>query len=1185
MLMGWRYDRTDWMLVLVFGLLTHWSSVALAHEASIEADTEIKAGSADATKAYVKAADAQNSRQFAEAAERWDAFVNDFAGDPLVTRAQHYLGVCRLQANDLAGAEIAFSKSLKGPVVAGQSAFREETLIDLGWVHFLRGAEGDTTQMQQSGEFFGKYLKEYPQGKWMDEALFYRGEALVFAGDAKAGIELHRRVVEEFPDSPLRVESLFAVGAGLYDLGQGADATKYFDEFIEKHHDDDLLADVAFRRGQLFIDEKKFKSAAHMFGVAASDTDFAARDQALFQRGYCLSASRNYIAAANAYAAVVRNFPDSRLSEQAVLDTGRCFFHASEMEKASEWLNRALELKDTDRMLQARHWLSRVGLVRKQFESASQESLRGLDWIKENAEGTHRMHLPLLLDYAEALEGVPGKQPEALDSFLTLVDRYPKTNVAPRALYRAVRLSVTLKDTERANSLSDRFDKEYGDHTLASEVKKIKAEFALSRGETAAAESQLRELMAEKESAAESNEQTELPTPPQSSTTPTLPAGDANGTDDEDGAAPAAPSLGDPAAKLDSNDNEIDAIDPQASTTAVPNKDWPLPVRPTLTGEANGIESKLRIALKLGHALFLQEKYDECIYELQPAVNTAGHGPEHSEVLQLIGTSQFYLGQYDLAVQSLSKAVMKDPHGKNAPQACIRLAQSLAETDRLNDAKTVLSRVVKDFPLSEMREQCVYQLAELEYSTNNDEAASQRYKQLLSEYPESKYANASAFGVAQVAVRKGDTDQAVKLFARLLDQGIEQDLERRVRVLYASTAQMQGDHAVCLDNLEFLLEGGIAGDDRSDTLLMAAPSHIAQEHRGLARQCLESILTDNPKYPRTDQVLYQLAWLAKREGDTATAARRFATLVATRGNSPLAAEANFHLGEVSFHQDRVKEALPYYAAAAKSATNNELAEKSVHRLAWCYFRNRAYSEAHSVLILQLKKFPQGRTAQVAKFLTAECLFMQSDFAAALPHYAAVADGDGLSAKQEALVYLHGGQAAGKQGRWQEAERWLIQIHMKFKDTEFAPMGYWELSQVLKAQERHDESVMAMRQAAKAGKGETSAQAQFELAKLARSRGGIGLAYREFQVLMYGYGGKLAPPAIKKWQVLAALQAADCAAENAKQAFRSEEEKYVRQAEKCLTFVIEESPGTDAAQTASRRLATLVDQFDVEPMQR
>src|SRR5690349_5428820 len=63
-----------------------------------EKKEEPKAESSDAAKTdFATAAGIQNSGDFKNGAAEWELFLKKHTGDPLAAKAQHYLGVCRVQ--------------------------------------------------------------------------------------------------------------------------------------------------------------------------------------------------------------------------------------------------------------------------------------------------------------------------------------------------------------------------------------------------------------------------------------------------------------------------------------------------------------------------------------------------------------------------------------------------------------------------------------------------------------------------------------------------------------------------------------------------------------------------------------------------------------------------------------------------------------------------------------------------------------------------------------------------------------------------------------------------------------------------------------------------------------------------------------------------------------------------------
>ena len=63
-----------------------------------------------ALRQYRDAVAFQNRAVYDLAADEWQQFLEDFPRDPLVSKARHYLGVCRLQLKQFDEAEKAFAE-------------------------------------------------------------------------------------------------------------------------------------------------------------------------------------------------------------------------------------------------------------------------------------------------------------------------------------------------------------------------------------------------------------------------------------------------------------------------------------------------------------------------------------------------------------------------------------------------------------------------------------------------------------------------------------------------------------------------------------------------------------------------------------------------------------------------------------------------------------------------------------------------------------------------------------------------------------------------------------------------------------------------------------------------------------------------------------------------------------------
>ena len=96
-----------------------------------------------------------------------------------------------------------------------------------------------------------------------------------------------------------------------------------------------------------------------------------------------------------------------------------------------------------------------------------------------------------------------------------------------------------------------------------------------------------------------------------------------------------------------------------------------------------------------------------------------------------------------------------------------------------------------------------------------------------------------------------------------------------------------------------------------------------QKHADAAAT-FQTLLKDDPKYAGADKVLYELAWALKQQGKEKESAEVFARLAAERPDSPLAAEAQYHVGEFAYQSGDLKAAAAACHAAWQRAGQTEL---------------------------------------------------------------------------------------------------------------------------------------------------------------------------------------------------------------------------------------------------------------------
>jgi TolA-binding protein len=261
--------------------------------------------------------------------------------------------------------------------------------------------------------------------------------------------------------------------------------------------------------------------------------------------------------------------------------------------------------------------------------------------------------------------------------------------------------------------------------------------------------------------------------------------------------------------------------------------------------------------------------------------------------------------------------------------------------------------------------------------------------------------------------------------------------------------------------------------------------------------------------------------------------------------------------------------------------NGSVQEKSLYKLGWSFYQQNDLASAESQFRKQLKEFPNGPLAYDGRFMVAECLLAKEDFEGAFKEYNAIRSlldknpkNSSLSDQAQALVYLHGAQAASKLKKWNESELHANSLLSKFSDSKYKPFGLYELAFAKQKQRKSKEAVELYTEVAENYREEIGAHARFMIGEVLFTEGNHAKAISEFQKVMYGYGGTQAPKEIRNWQALAAWEAGRCSEVLISDLKGESRAKAIGVSKKFYEFVVNNHSDHEIAKQAQERLTEL-----------
>ena len=161
----------------------------------------------------------------------------------------------------------------------------------------------------------------------------------------------------------------------------------------------------------------------------------------------------------------------------------------------------------------------------------------------------------------------------------------------------------------------------------------------------------------------------------------------------------------------------------------------------------------------------------------------------------------------------------------------------------------------------------------------------------------------------------------------------------------AAARQQLKDYAGASEDVEAFLKSDPKPAGRSDASYVLGLAQEGLKKFAEAAATFNSLLDGDPNYASADKVLYELAWSRKSTESEQPAADAFARLAREHGDSPLAAESWFNVGEFAYHNKKdFKAAAEAYSAALAKAGKGELGEKVAHKLGWADFQAHEYAK-------------------------------------------------------------------------------------------------------------------------------------------------------------------------------------------------------------------------------------------------
>jgi TolA-binding protein len=262
----------------------------------------------------------------AAAAKRLTDALACFPKSALLPEMTYDRAVALLRVNDLDAA------------TAGLQEFRSrhpEHPLAPEALRLLASAEHQRGAFAVSKAHCLRFLAEYPRHDAVAELAFLSAENDFLAGDTENAARGFEHYVQAHPRDPQALKAKFRLGLSLYRLEQFDEAAQWLSEVVDAARGDALLRPALLALGDIHFHRGEWKQAETLLSVYADFPDEPSADDAMLKLALARQRQERLDDALNAYARLLKQFPQSAHRVQASFERGQCLVALKRLDEAA----------------------------------------------------------------------------------------------------------------------------------------------------------------------------------------------------------------------------------------------------------------------------------------------------------------------------------------------------------------------------------------------------------------------------------------------------------------------------------------------------------------------------------------------------------------------------------------------------------------------------------------------------------------------------------------------------------------------------------------------------------------------------------------------------------------------------------------------------------------------------------
>lgn len=210
-------------------------------------------------------------------------------------------------------------------------------------------------RLYQEGDYetardeFDLFLRQYPHSEHADDALFLSAESARLLRNNDEAVRKYRRLLNDYPASPLRLDALLGVAQAVFDQGKYEESVLAFDEVFRRNDDPKVRSLALSLQAEAYSRIGDYTRALELYDrLLGQYPDAVEYPSALYAKGWTLFQLKRYREAYEALRSFLVQYENAPEAPEAAYRAAEALFYAEEFKNARELYNAFVEKYQSD---------------------------------------------------------------------------------------------------------------------------------------------------------------------------------------------------------------------------------------------------------------------------------------------------------------------------------------------------------------------------------------------------------------------------------------------------------------------------------------------------------------------------------------------------------------------------------------------------------------------------------------------------------------------------------------------------------------------------------------------------------------------------------------------------------------------------------------------------------------------